>query len=63
MDERTRSMGYVVEGSVVRRVNEAPARRVSPEMTIRARVVLHHLTGRLHLISNIQYLLLHLYAL
>ncbi len=32
MDERTRSMGYVVEGSVVRRVNEAPARRVSPEM-------------------------------
>ncbi len=32
MDERTRSMGYVVEGSVVRRVNEAPARRVRPEM-------------------------------
>lgn len=32
MDERTRSMGYVVEGSVVRRINEAPARQVSPEM-------------------------------
>lgn len=31
MNERTRSMGYVVEGSVVRRVNEAPARRISPE--------------------------------
>lgn len=32
MNERTRNMGYVVEGSVVRRVNEAPARRISPDM-------------------------------
>ncbi|MCM1171043.1 MAG: hypothetical protein NC393_02840 [Clostridium sp.] len=31
MNERTRSMGYVVEGSVVRKLNEAPARRLRPE--------------------------------